>query len=78
MPSTVLRAEGHRWLLKTAEVMDASGQRHKAVLTADDLAGYSRTIEAPQTFDYHDWTVAKTPAWGRASAAAVSGAAQRF
>lgn len=51
--------------LKTAEVMDASGARHKGVLTAEDLAGYSATIEPPQTFDYHDWTVAKTPAWGQ-------------
>lgn len=25
----------------------------------------SATVEAPQTFDYHDWTVAKTPAWGQ-------------
>lgn len=58
-------AEAIDGFLKTAEVMDASGQRHKAVLTADDLAGYSATIEAPQTFDYHDWTVAKTPAWGQ-------------
>lgn len=51
--------------LKTAEVMDASGQRHKGVLTAEDMAGYSATIEPPQTFDYHDWTVAKTPTWGQ-------------
>lgn len=51
--------------LKTAEVMDASGQKHKGVLTADDMANWSATIEAPQTFDYHDWTVAKTQAWGQ-------------
>lgn len=51
--------------LATAEVMDGSGRRHRAVLTAEDLAGWSATIEAPQTFDYHGWTVAKTRPWGQ-------------
>jgi len=49
--------------LDKAEVMDASGSRHKAVLTADDLAGYSAHIEAPVTYDYHGWTVAKCGPW---------------
>ena len=51
--------------VRTAEVMDASGARHKGVLTADDMANWRATVEAPQTYDYHDWTVAKTPAWGQ-------------
>lgn len=51
--------------LKTAEVMDASGSRHKAVLTADDLANWSATIEEPRTYDYHGWTVAKIGPWGQ-------------
>lgn len=51
--------------LKTAEVKDASGARHKGVLTADDLAGFRATIEAPVTYDYHGWTVAKTGPWGQ-------------
>jgi len=51
--------------VRTAEVMDASGQRHKGVLTADDMAGWEATIEAPQTYDYHGWTIAKTAAWGQ-------------
>jgi gamma-glutamyltranspeptidase/glutathione hydrolase len=49
----------------TTEVMDASGSRHKGVLTADDMAGWSATIEAPLTYDYHGWTVAKTGPWGQ-------------
>lgn len=49
----------------TAEVMDASGSRHKGVLSADDMAGWSATIEAPLTYDYHAWTVAKTGPWGQ-------------
>jgi len=51
--------------LATAEVMDASGVRHKGVLTAADMAGWSATVETPQTFDHHGWTVAKTRPWGQ-------------
>jgi len=58
-------AEAIDTFLKTAEVMDASGSKHKGVLTADDMANWSATIEAPQTLDYQDWTIAKTPAWGQ-------------
>jgi len=52
--------------LDKAEVMDASGSRHKGVLSADDMAGWSATIEEPLTCDYHDWTVAKVGPWGQA------------
>ncbi|SIQ36296.1 gamma-glutamyltransferase 2. Threonine peptidase. MEROPS family T03 [Rhizobium sp. RU33A] len=58
-------AEAIEDYLKTADVMDASGSRHKGVLTADDMAGWSATVEAPQTFDYHGWTIAKTRPWGQ-------------
>ncbi|MGV8935615.1 MAG: gamma-glutamyltransferase family protein [Allorhizobium sp.] len=58
-------AEAIEDYLKTAEVMDASGSRHKGVLTAADMASWSATVEAPQTFDYHGWTVAKTGPWGQ-------------
>ncbi|MGV1915696.1 gamma-glutamyltransferase family protein [uncultured Agrobacterium sp.] len=51
--------------LADAEVMDASGSRHKGVLTADDMAGYQATIDAPTTYDYHGWTIAKTGPWGQ-------------
>jgi gamma-glutamyltranspeptidase/glutathione hydrolase len=51
--------------LREAEVMDASGSRHKGVLTADDMANWQATIEAPVTYDYHGWTIAKTPPWGQ-------------
>lgn len=49
----------------TAEMMDASGSRHKGVLNADDMANWSASIEAPLTYDYHGWTVAKTGPWGQ-------------
>ncbi|KQZ87250.1 gamma-glutamyltransferase [Mesorhizobium sp. Root157] len=50
---------------ETAEVMDASGSRHKGVLSADDMGGWSATVEEPLTYDYHGWTVAKTGPWGQ-------------
>ena len=48
-----------------AAVMDASGQRHKGVLSAHDMANWSATIEEPAVLDYHGWTVAKTGPWGQ-------------
>lgn len=51
--------------LETAEVMDASGSRHRGVLSADDLAGYSAHVEAPLTADYEGWTVAKCGPWNQ-------------
>lgn len=59
-----IAAEIAEWL-KTAEVMDASGSKHKAVLTAEDLAGYKATIEAPLTYDYEGWTICKQGPWGQ-------------
>jgi gamma-glutamyltranspeptidase/glutathione hydrolase len=51
--------------LAKAEVMDESGMRHSGVLRADDLARWSAGVEAPLTYDYHGWTVAKTGPWGQ-------------
>ncbi|MCR9061261.1 MAG: gamma-glutamyltransferase family protein [Rhodobacteraceae bacterium] len=51
--------------LKTAEVMDGSGARHKAVLSTDDLSGYSATYEDPVSASYKGWTVLKTGPWGQ-------------
>ncbi len=49
--------------LRDAEVMDASGSRHRAVLTADDLAGYAAGVEAPLMRGYDGWQVAKCGPW---------------
>lgn len=58
-------AEAIQKYLDMAEVVDGSGSRHKAVLTADDMARWTATVEAPLTYDYHDWTVAKIGPWGQ-------------
>ncbi|KQV65157.1 gamma-glutamyltransferase family protein [Rhizobium sp. Root1220] len=49
----------------STEVMDASGTPHRGVITADDMANWSATVEEPLTYDYHGWTVAKIGAWGQ-------------
>lgn len=60
-------AEAIDRFFRTTEVRDGSDLdgRHKGVLSGDDLAGYSATVEAPLTYDYHGWTVAKTGPWGQ-------------
>jgi gamma-glutamyltranspeptidase / glutathione hydrolase len=48
-----------------AEVMDSSGERHRGLLTADDLAGWQATLEDPVTLDHRGLTVCKTGPWGQ-------------
>ena len=50
---------------RTTEAMDTSGQRHRGLLTADDIAGWQATYEDPVTYDYHGYTVCKTGPWGQ-------------
>jgi len=47
------------------EVMDQSGARHRGVITADDMARWSASYEAPQTYDYHGYRVNKIRPWGQ-------------
>jgi gamma-glutamyltranspeptidase/glutathione hydrolase len=50
------------------EAMDTSGRRNKGVLTADDMARWSATVEAPTTLDYHGHTVLKCGPWSQGPA----------
>ena len=47
------------------EWMDTSGERHRGLLTGDDLAGWKATVEEPLTARYRDVEVAKTGPWGQ-------------
>ncbi|TBW38419.1 gamma-glutamyltransferase family protein [Siculibacillus lacustris] len=49
-------------------VMDQSGARHRGVLTAADMAGWQASYEAPATYDYGDYRVAKIGPWGQGPA----------
>src|SRR5204863_5876933 len=50
---------------RTQAIMDSSGQRHRGVLTADDMARWTPHIEAPLTYNYGHYTVCKTGPWGQ-------------
>src|SRR5215831_11218130 len=48
-----------------AEVMDVTGDRHKALLEAGDLARWRARAEPPATGEYVGMTVCKTGPWGQ-------------
>ena len=50
---------------RTVEAMDSSGTPHRGLLTADDMASWAPTIEAPATFDYGRFTVCKAGFWSQ-------------
>ena len=51
-----------------AAVLDASGRRHRGLLTAQDFAEWSPTLEEPVRYDYHGHTVLKCGAWSQGPA----------
>ncbi len=51
------------WLARS-ELPDSNGRNQRAVLTAEDLAGYRATIEPPVWDEFGDWRIAKCGAWG--------------
>jgi gamma-glutamyltranspeptidase / glutathione hydrolase len=50
---------------RTQEVMDTSGERHRGLLTADDMARWRAHVEAPLTYDYGRYTVCKPGVWSQ-------------
>ena len=53
---------------RTQELMDSSGERHRGVLTADDMARFAPRIEAPVTYQYGRYTVCKGGFWSQGPA----------
>ncbi len=58
-------AEAFDRFCRTQDIMDTSGEKHRGVLTADDIARWTPHIEAPLTYDYGRYTVCKTGPWGQ-------------
>jgi gamma-glutamyltranspeptidase / glutathione hydrolase len=50
---------------RTQEVMDVSGSPHRGVLSADDMARWQPTVEAPLTYEYGRYTVCKPGVWSQ-------------
>jgi gamma-glutamyltranspeptidase / glutathione hydrolase len=48
------------------KVLDASGRRHRGVLTADDMARWQASVEQPLAYDYRGYTVVKGGPWSQA------------
>jgi gamma-glutamyltranspeptidase/glutathione hydrolase len=51
--------------LDRAEVMDVTGERHRALLSPADLAAWRAGTEPPVTLDFAGLTVCKTGPWGQ-------------
>src|SRR6202020_1792639 len=47
------------------EVMDVTGERHRGLLTGQDLATWHARLEPPTEYDYNGLTVCKTGPWGQ-------------
>ncbi|MCA6110106.1 gamma-glutamyltransferase family protein [Bradyrhizobium cenepequi] len=50
---------------RTRDVMDVSGSPHRGVLSANDMARWQPTVEAPLTYDYGRYTVCKAGVWSQ-------------
>ncbi|MFB9972214.1 gamma-glutamyltransferase family protein [Pseudoroseomonas cervicalis] len=50
------------------EALDASGRRHRGVLTGDDMARWRAPVEAPLTYEYRGTTLLKCGAWSQGPA----------
>src|SRR3982074_795603 len=58
-------AEAIDRLCRTQEIMDVSGSPHRGVLSADDMARWQPSVEAPLTYDYGRYTVCKPGVWSQ-------------
>ena len=56
-------AEAVDRFFREAELMDTSGQRHRGLLTGDDMAKWRAAIEDPVAYDYRNFTVCKAGPW---------------
>ena len=50
---------------RTQELMDSSGERHRGVLTGDDVARWQPRVEAPVTYQYGRYTLCKGGFWSQ-------------
>ncbi len=58
-------AEAVEGFCRSNALMDTSGERHRGVLTADDMANWQASYEAPVSFDCWGYTFCKTGPWGQ-------------
>ncbi|HEX3348628.1 MAG TPA: gamma-glutamyltransferase [Acetobacteraceae bacterium] len=49
----------------STDVLDASGRRHRGLLSADDMARWAAPVEDPVSYDYGEHTVLKCGPWNQ-------------
>jgi gamma-glutamyltranspeptidase/glutathione hydrolase len=50
---------------RTQDIMDTSGERHRGVMTGEDMARWQATVEKPLTYQYGRYTVCKPGPWAQ-------------
>jgi len=58
-------AEAVDRFFRNTDVLDTSGRRHRGLLSADDFARWSATVEDLVAYDYHGHTVLKCGPWSQ-------------
>src|SRR4051812_21894926 len=58
-------AEAVDRFFRSNDILDTSGRRHRGLLSADDFASWSATIEEPLAYDYHGHTMLKCGPWSQ-------------
>jgi len=58
-------AEAIDGFVRSTDVLDATGRRHRGLLTADDLAAWQPHVEAPAILDYGSYRVCKPGPWSQ-------------
>jgi len=61
-------AEAIARFCRETEAMDTSGRRHRGLLSEDDLASWSATVEPPLAYEYRGHTVLKCGPWSQGPA----------
>ncbi|WP_173139566.1 gamma-glutamyltransferase family protein [Kibdelosporangium persicum] len=51
--------------VRRTDVLDATGRRHRGLLTADDLAAWRAPVEQPAAMRYRDYSVYKPGPWSQ-------------
>ncbi len=58
-------AEAIDRFFRSNEILDASGRRHRGLLTGEDMAKWRASVEAPLRRDYHGTTLLKCGVWSQ-------------
>ena len=53
---------------RSERAIDVTGRIHSALLTGDDIAKWSASVEAPVMLEYGDWKIAKCGPWSQGPA----------